>query len=170
MTTAAWVGAAWLAWVVSGAAARYTGMGHVFPDVVVVFVVFMALRRDAVSVAVAALALGYLVGRQELAPTGLFSFALLVTAIGTQIVAGHLAASGALFFAFVSGAVVVAYHALLFVLLYVFRGEAGFASWATALFVPTGLATMIAALVFHPMLCWLDRRLTPEQRQELSWR
>ena len=139
------------------------------PDMTVIVVCFLALRRDPVSLTVVATFLGYLAGRQALAPSGLHETALIFTALGVYFAAGSLAGGGGLFFAFASGVAVMCYHALLFVLIYWQRGMAGFASWATAMLVPDGLATCFVALLCYLPMCWLDRRLTQDKREGLAW-
>lgn len=169
MRVAAWIVLGWLAMTLQTAMAVHLAPGYVMPDPVVVVVVFLALRREPVSVALMALALGYLVGRQALAPTGLHEVAMVVTAVGVYIIAGHLAGNGTLFFAMICGVAVMSYHLLVYALLLVVRGHAGFATWATALLVPQALLTSVLALVSHRPMAALEARLSPRQHEGLTW-
>jgi len=166
-----------LAWVALGflgvtfwtALAARIQIGHVLPDAAVVTIVFLALRREPIPLALTALALGYLVGRQALAPVGLHEIALTVCAVAVYMVSGRLAARGAAFCAFATAVTAVGYHVLLFALLSTVRGDAGFSSWATALLVPASLATGLLALISYPFMMLIERKLTPEVREGLSW-
>ncbi len=143
---------------------------HVLPDISVIIIVFVSLRREPALIAATALSLGYMTARQALAPAGLHECALVLTAVGTFLSAASLAGSGALFFALTCGVAVMAYHALLFLLMLWSRGEVGFASWAAAALLPNALATCCLALLLHPWLLRLDRRLAQDKREGLTWR
>lgn len=166
-----------LAWIAIGllgvtfwtALAARLQLGHVVPDVAVITVVFLALRREPIPLALTALALGYLVGRQALAPVGLHETALTICAIAVYMVSGRLAAGGAAFCAAAAAVVTVGYHLLLFVLLTAVRGDAGFSSWSTALLVPAAVVTGLLALISHPFMMLVERKLTPVVREGLSW-
>ncbi|HET6344738.1 MAG TPA: hypothetical protein VFH51_07385, partial [Myxococcota bacterium] len=123
-----------------------------------------------IPLAFTGMVLGYLVGRQALAPVGLHEIALVLCSVGVYLAAGHLSGSGALFFALTSGVAVVAYHLIIFGLLLWQRGHAGFSSWATALLLPSALATAFVALLCHGPMVWLERRLTQDKREGLAWR
>ena len=170
MNSLAWIGIGWLASCVMTALHSHGGLAYVMPDPAIVVVTFLAMRREALQVVIVALALGYLVGRQDLAPTGLYPLALGVVALGTQLVSGAIAARGAVFAALMTAAATAAYHALLFALLYGLRGNVGFASWATAALFPNALATAALGLVASPFLAAVDRKLAPDTRTALSWR
>lgn len=166
-----------VAWVVVGciATALWTGLaarfspGHMVPDAAVIVVVFLALRREPVVVALAALAMGYLMGTQALAPFGLYETTMVLTAVCVYVVSGQLAGGGALFFAMVCGGAASFAQVVTFLLL-LLRGNAGFASWVTAALVPSGLITALTALASYPVLMWLEGRLSAEQREAgLSW-
>lgn len=144
-------------------------LGHVLPDAAVVTVVFLALRREPIPLAFTALVLGYLVGRQALAPVGLHEVALTGCAVAVYMVSGRLAAGGAGFCAFATAVAAVGYHVLLFVLLTAVRGEAGFSSWATALLIPASLTTGLLALISYPFMMVIERKLTPVVHEGLSW-
>ena len=90
-------------------------------------------------------------------------------ALVVYMTAGSVAASGVAFFALASGGTVMLYHLLLFILTRVFGGAAGFAGWATAMLVPDAVATAALALVSHPVLAAIERRISADQREELSW-
>ena len=85
------------------------------------------------------------------------------------LASGRLAGGGALFFALTSGAAVMFFHVLLFVLLFVFRTHVGFASWSTALLLPSALATGALALVAYRPMSWLESKLSPVRREGLQW-
>ena len=140
------------------------------PDVAILVTVFIAMRREPMPLTLTALALGYCVGRQALAPVGLHETALVTVAIGVYLAAGNLVGSGGLFFGFTCAVAAMAYHAVVFALLFWQRGSAGFSSWATAILVPSGLATCMAAFICHPFMLWLERRLTQDKREGLTWR
>ena len=164
-----YVAVGWLAMAMWTAIGSRLGMGHVLPDAAVVTVVFVAIRREPIPVTLCALALGYLAGRQALAPVGLHETALVACALVVYMTAGSVAASGVAFFALASGGTVMLYHLLLFILTRVFGGAAGFAGWATAMLVPDAVATAALALVSHPVLAAIERRISADQREELSW-
>lgn len=145
-------------------------LAHIMPDMAVIVIVFLALRREPVPLVMAALALGYIVGRQALAPSGLHETALVVCAVGVYLVAGNIAGSGGLFFALAAGMAVMFYHVVLFLLIYWQRGSAGFASWAAAILLPSAFCTALAALICHPFMMWLEKRLTQDKREGLLWR
>ena len=170
MRTLAWIGFGWLGVVFWTSAAVRIGPYHIIPDAAVVVVAFLALRREPVPLALVALGLGYLVGRQALGPFGLHESAMVICAIGVYMIAGHLAGSGTFFFGLISGAAVMGYHVTLYVLLYIWRDTAGFAGTPTALLIPSALATGALALVFHHPMLWFEKLLMPAQRNTgLSW-
>jgi hypothetical protein len=142
---------------------------HVIPDAAVMTVVFLGLRREPLPLALTALLLGHLVGRQALAPFGLHETALTACAVSVYLASGNLRGGGPVYFAIVSGVACGGYHLLLF-LLALASGHAGFSSWATAALVPSALATGLLALVSYPWMWRLERRLSPEKREGLAWR
>jgi rod shape-determining protein MreD len=170
MSAFAWIGLAWIGTCLVTALEAHGGFGYVLPDPVIIVVVYLALRREALQVVLIALALGYLVGRQDLGPTGLHPLALGVIALGAQLLAGSLAASGPVFQALITAAATAAYHALLFALLYGLRGSVGFASWSTAILVPQALLTALLGIFATPLLNAVEKRLAPDSRASLSWR
>ncbi len=170
MSSLVWIAVAWVGMCLVTALEAHGGFGYVMPDVVIIVIVYLALRREALQVVLIALALGYLVGRQDLGPPGLHPLALGVVALGTQLLAGSIAASGPVFAALVTAAATAAYHALLFALLYGLRGSVGFASFATAILVPAALLTAFAGILVSPLLGAIERRMQPDTRASLSWR
>ena len=144
--------------------------GHVIPDVAVIVVFFLGMRLGPVPLCVAALSLGYFVGRQALAPGGLHEAALIGCAVGVYRMSGSFVGGGSLFFGVAAAVVAVLYHSLLFVMVSLVWGEASFSSWATAALIPGAVATgILGALAYRPM-SWLDQRLTPKHREGLLWR
>lgn len=170
MRIAIWIAIGWFGVTLDTALALRLGPAYIFPDAAVVVLVFLSLHRQPIPMAIAAAAFGYLVGRQAGAPVGLHESAMVITAIGVYVVAGHLAGSGALFFGMITAAATVGYHAALFVLLYVFRGEVGFSSWATTILLLNGLATGTMALIFHRPMQWIERKMAVETYEGLQWR
>lgn len=170
MRNLGWIGVGWIGLIFFSALGARTGGAHVLPDFPVIVVVFLAMRREPVPVALSALALGYLAGRQALAPMGLQEVSLVLVAMGVYLAAGNLSGNGGLFFGFICAVAVMGYHLLLFAMLLWQRGQAGFASWATAVLLPDGLATFLLAIVCHPFMLLLERRLTQDKREGLSWR
>jgi hypothetical protein len=170
MNSLAWIGIAWLASCVMTALRSHGGFAYVMPDPAIVVITFLAMRREALQVVIVALVLGYLIGRQDLAPAGLYPLAMGVVALGTQLVSGAVAVSGVVFAALMTAAATAAYHALLFALLYGLRGNVGFASWATAALFPSALATAVLGLLALPFLAAVEKKLAPDTRTALSWR
>ena len=170
MRNLAWVVVGWAGVVFWSAVSSRLRVGHLVPDAAVVTIVFLALRREPVIVTMTALALGYLVGREALAPVGLHETALVGCAVGVYITSGALTGSGPLFFAAMSGGVTIFYHLLLFLLLFVFRGTAGFSSLSSAVLLPNALLTTLLALLSYGGLSALERRLATDRREALSWR
>lgn len=169
MRTAVWIALGWLGVTFWTALSSRLGVGHVMPDAAIVTVVFVALRREPWAVAITALALGYLVGRQAVAPVGLHETALVACAVVVYVTSGHIAGGGPAFFAAASAVAVAGYHVLLFALTVAGRGDAGFSSWATAVLVPDALLTALLALFSHPWMAWLDLKLAPEKHEGLAW-
>ena len=143
---------------------------HVVPDVALIVAVFLALRREPIPMALSALALGYFSGRLALAPVGLCEGSLILCAIWAYRGSGSVDGSGSVFFGMMCGAMVCVYHALMFGLLLLVRGEAGFASWATASLIPTAVSTFIVATLMHRPMERLERLVAPAPRSGLSWR
>lgn len=170
MNVVVWIGLGWLAVTFWTALGAHLQAGHLIPDAAVVTVVFLALRREPLPLVVAALALGYLSGRQALAPSGLHETVLVLCALVVYFAGGAIAGGGAMFFALASGGAVMLYHLLLFVLGRVGGGELGFTGWTTAALLPSGFVTAALALVSYPAMNALERRLSSEEREELSWR
>jgi len=169
MSVLVYVVIGWLAMALWTAAGARFAPGHVLPDAAVVIAVFVALRREPVPVTVAALLLGYWAGRQALAPIGLHEAVLVACALTVYMTGGSIAGSGARFFALAAGGTVALYHVLLYLLMSVFGGRAGFSGWSTALLVPSGVATAALAWVCHPLLTALERRLSEDRSERLSW-
>jgi hypothetical protein len=159
----------WLSLAVWTAAGAHVGLGHVFPDAGIVVVVWVALRREPIAVTLTALAVGYFAGRQALAPLGLHEAVMVGCALTVYLTGGSLAGSGVRFYALASGGTVMLYHAALYLVSRALGGQAGFSGWATALLIPNGLATALLALAYFPLLAAVERRLTEDRREELSW-
>ena len=157
-------------WFCTAIASRWGSSSHLIPDATVIILTFLAMHREPAQLAIVASSLGYLTGRQMLAPFGLNETALVACAITTYLVAGHLAGSGATFFGVACGGAVMFYHLLLYLLLLVVRGTAGFDGWPTALLVPNGIVTAAVAWLLYPGLLRLERTLTPEKTDGLTWR
>ncbi len=169
MRTALWILLAWLGvtfW--TGLAARLSP-GHVFPDAAIIAVCFVALHHKPIPAVTTALVLGYLIGRQAAAPVGLHETALVSCAIVVYLTSGKLAGSGAFFFAPACGAALIGYHLLLFAALLLGGGQAGFASWATAVLLPNAGATGLLALISYRPMLWLESRLAEKPRAGLQW-
>lgn len=169
MTVFVWVAYGW-AWVtvLTAFGARFQ-CAHVLPDAVAATVVFLAFRRTPVQVCLTTLMLGYLLGRQAVAPVGLHETALVVTGLFIYLAAGNLAGSGVLFFALASGGAAMLYPLLTKLVAWLFGNEIHFTGWATASLLPMGLATAVFALATHWFMARVDKRLEPAQREELSW-
>lgn len=170
MRSAIWIPLAWIATAVATAAAEHVLPAHLLPDAAIVAITFLALRCEAIPVALVALALGYLNGRQAVAPVGLHETAFVASSIAVFAVSGRIVGSGALFFAAASGGAVAFYHLALFLLSWLFRSNAGFASLSAALLLPNAVATALLALAVHPLMIRLDQRLSPDRREGLQWR
>ncbi len=153
----------------SGLACRL-GVGHLVPDVALVVAVYISLHRSLTSTALAACVLTCLCTRQTLAADGLLQAASLVVVVGTYLSASSLSGGGSLLFAATCGLAVIVLHALVYVLLLWQQGHAGFASWASATLVLSGLCTSLVALLLHPLLQRLDRRLRQNKHEGLMWR
>ena len=145
-------------------------LAHLLPNVALVVVVFLAMRRGITEVSVVALALGHLVGTLALAPVGLHELALVGVGLGAFVVGGSLRATGKNYVACVSGLADVAHHILLVLLLMGQGRPVGFCSWAAALLVPQAALTAALAWALHPALTRVDRALTPRGPVGLSWR
>jgi len=169
VSVAAWVAIGWLGVTLTTALGARLGVSHVMPDAAVVTIVFLAFRRHPAQVVLVALALGYLSGRQALAPVGLHEVALILCALTVYFGAGNLAGSGARFFALTSGGAVMLYHLLVYLLASSLGGRAHFAGWGTATLLPTGLITALLALVAEAPMAAIERRLSPSEHEELSW-
>lgn len=170
MITLAWMAVGWLLMSVVTAFGSRLNVGHVMPDIAALVIVFLALRREPILVALVALALGYMSGRQAVAPVGIHESAAVLCAIGAYVASGSIAGGGKFFFVLASGGAAMAYHVCIFLLAYLVGGAAGFSSLATMTLIPTALATSVVAWLLHPLLAWIDKKLAPEQREALSWR
>ncbi len=170
MKNLAWVLLGWTGVVFWSSVGTRIGWYHLMPDAAVMTVVFLALRREPLLVTLTALTLGYLVGRAAVAPIGLHETALVGCAIGVYLASGALTGSGAWFFGIVCGGATMAYHLALYGLLWGARGEPAFSGLATAMLVPSGLVTALLGVVSYPVLNALDRRLTADRHEALSWR
>lgn len=168
-----------LVWVLTGAAAtwfftavgsRWGAASHLCPDAAIIVVTFLAMRREPAQLATVACILGYLVGRQMLAPLGLTETAMVLCSVATYLAVGHLSGGGRLFLGIAAGGAVIFYHLVIFLLLLSVRGEAGFPGWTATLLLPNGALTMVVAWIGYPALMRLERTLTPEKTDGLTWR
>jgi len=165
-----WLIVGWLGISVSAALAHRLLPYHIVPDVGLIVAVFLALRREPIPMALSALALGYFTGRLALAPVGLCEVSLILCSVWAYRGSGSVDGSGSVFFGIMCGAMVCVYHVLIFGLLLLVRGEAAFASWATASLIPTAASTFFVATLMHRPMEWLDRLVAPAPRSGLSWR
>ena len=165
-----WLVLGWLGISMSAALSHKVLPYHVVPDVALIVAVFLALRREPIPMALSALALGYFSGRLALAPVGLCEGSLILCSIWAYRGSGSVDGSGSVFFGLLCGAMVCVYHLLMFGLLLLIRGEAAFASWATASLIPTAVTTFLVATLMHRPMEWLDRLVAPAPRSGLSWR
>lgn len=170
MRATVWILLGALGTLVAAACASRLHVAHLLPNVALVVVVFLAMRRRIAEVSLVALALGYLVGAQALAPVGLHELALVAVGLGAGVVGGSLRATGKNYVACVSGLGDVAYHVLLLLLLMSQDRPVGFSSWPAALLVPQAALTAALAWALHPALHRLDLALTPRGPVGLSWR
>jgi rod shape-determining protein MreD len=170
MRVGVWILAGWFLMQVFTALAWSMAWAHVWPDPVLIVVVYAALRREPSVLMFTAFVLGFLTGRQSLAPLGVHEFALCLTALSAHLVLGQVVGSGTAFFGVMSGFFVMLYHGLLYVLLAYMRGHVGFSSLATASLLPTALVTCVCAWCVHGVLRALDRAVTRERSEGLSWR
>lgn len=169
MRNVAWILLTWFFLNLVTSIATKIPLAYVMPEVVVVVAVFLAFERQAWTLVVCCLVLGYLVGRSALAPVGLHGLSLSITALGVQTLVGSISGGGRSFFA---GCVTVAtaiYHATVFSLLLVVRGHAVFPTWSTALLLPSALLTGALALVAYPSMLAFERRISTDQRESLSF-
>ncbi len=170
MRNVVWIVVAWLATVVTTAVAAGLDISHLLPEIVVVVATYLALEREGPALVACCVAMGYLVGRAALAPLGLHELSLAATALGIHLVVGSITTGGRGFFTVTVAVATMSYHALTFLLLLGFRGSASFASWTTAILVPNALLTAAVALVAYPWLEALERRVSAQQRETLSFR
>ncbi|MEO0814333.1 MAG: hypothetical protein AAFY60_15835 [Myxococcota bacterium] len=171
MRNAVWVGLAWFGTVVCTAFASELSVAHVLPEIVVIVAVFLAFEREGPALVASCLAMGYLVGRAAGAPLGLHELALASTALGLQLVIGSITTGGGRgFFTLSVGVATMAYHAIAFLLLLFFRGTASFPTWTSAILFPSAVLTAAIALLAHPLMEKIERRLSPQQRESLSFR
>ena len=170
MRTAVWVVWAVLVQMLVTAIGARLSFFHVLPDAMIVATVFLAWHRSPVQTATGALVLGYVFGRQALAPSGLYETALVAMGVLVYVVSDSLMMRGRVFFALTSGAAAMAYQLLVTGLSLVFADGVGFYGLPTVSLLPCGLLTAaLAALCHKPMLA-LERRLMPERHQEMLWR
>lgn len=166
----AWIVVGFLATVIMSALAARLPWAHVMPNMALIVVVFLAMRKEAPEICFVAVALGHVVGLQALAPTGLHETALALIALGAFLISGNLSATGSLYVGCVACISDVAYHIAL-VLLLVWQGyEVGFSSWATAALLPQAVFTGLCGWALYRPLEYLDETLTPRRTEGLQWR
>jgi hypothetical protein len=159
---------AWGTAIGSALAARSTLL-HVLPDLALIVLVFLAMRREAPEVAASALVLGFVMGTLALAPPGLHEAACALVALGVFLVTGSLAGAGAGYFALVVGTAEVALHVTLALLAMAQHMHVGFSSLATALLLPQALLTSGLAWALYGALQRLDAWLSPRAPEGLQW-
>ena len=170
MRSLAWIGVGWLGLLLCSALGARLQVAHVLPDVPLLVVIFLSMRRGPLMVAATGLALGFLAGQQALAPVGLHETALTLCGVGMVVAAGNIAAGGSAFYGMAVAVAALGHQLLLASLVYWERGSVGFSSWATALLLPGALCTAGVGLLLHPLLLALERRLTSDTREGLLWR
>ena len=152
------------------AVAAKLGWGHLVPDAALVTAVFAAVHAPLMQATVLAIVLGFSEGQLAGAPIGMHEAGLLVSVVTTYLAAGQLVGEGAIFFASAVAGASLVYHSMLSVLGYLGGRDVFFSHWATALVVPAAFASGVLALVMYRPLRWVDHRLNPRRRTELSWR
>ena len=168
MRTAVWGIVGWLGLCISTAVGFNLGWGYLMPDIPVIVTVFVAMRREPIPMALCAVGLGYLVGRQAGLPTGVGESGMLLCGLVVYRMTGHFAGRD-LFFASVCGGAAIGLQLAIFGLLYTGRGVAAFASDAAAFLVPGGFLTAVVALLLYRPMLRLDGRLQTARREGLSW-
>ncbi|MBN1960064.1 MAG: hypothetical protein JW841_03895 [Deltaproteobacteria bacterium] len=154
--------------IITALGSRFT-IGHLLPDISVVIVVFIAIRREIIPVIITATIIGYFEGQQALAPIGLHEMALTICALFVYLTVGNLAGNGPRFFALTCGGIVMLYHLLLYIIINIFGNAVGFSSWVTSILLPSALVTAMLALIVRPLLMFVERKLYAQQHEELSW-
>lgn len=170
MRLSVWIVLGWLATAFATSLSSRFPVGHLVPQWSVIVVIFLALRRDAISLLLVSLALGCFDGAHALAPAGSHPLALSVMGLVASWLVGPLVARGAVFFTVLTFGGTICYHVLLSLLVSWFDGRVGFASaWNASLLPAAGLTAVVALLLMVPME-HLDRFLATERREDLSWR
>lgn len=170
MRLLAWIVVGFVATVLTSALAARLAFAHVMPNLALVVVVFLAVRKEAPEICLVAVALGHGIGLQAIAPAGLHETALTAVALGAFLVSGNLSATGGLYVGCVACISEIAYHIAL-VLLLVWQGyEVGFSSWATAALLPQAAFTGLCGWALYRPLERLDESLTPRRTEGLQWR
>ena len=169
MRAAVWVGLGWLGLVLCSALAARLPPLLLLPDVPLLVVAFLGIRRSARNAALVAFALGYGVDVMSHAPLGLHQTALVATALLVWLVGEHVGGTGAVHFALVTGVAQLAYHVALLGLLCGQGRPVGFVSWPAALLLPQAALTSCAAWLSYRRLLALHRRLSPHPRRDLQW-
>ncbi len=164
-----WIAVAWFTSVLFTALAHVFHIAHLVPDAAVIIAVFLAFEREAPALVASCVAIGALIGRQALAPTGLHEWSLATVALSIHLVAGNIAGSGRLFFATSVAGATIAYQMTMFCLLWLVRGEAGFPNWTTAVLLPNAMLNALVGWLVHPVLLAVERRLSSEHRESLSF-
>ena len=169
MRDVAWIALGWLGVIFWTALGARLVWGHVLPDCAVIVMIFLAVRRHILVVVTASLVLGYLVGRQAGAPTGLHEFVLAGVALAAYMVVGHLVAGGALFFGLAAGVAVAVYHVGLALVETTLGVPVGFSSPWTAALLPSALLTALVAALAHGPMERIDRLWGQDKTEELGW-
>lgn len=165
-----WLLCGWLCLVLMTALQTRCDIAHVAADPILILLVFFAMRWSPTTFVPMALALGYCTGRAALAPLGLHELALGIVSVGVCIINGHVAGSGARYFAAAVALAQLAYAVLVCGLLLWQGHRLGFSSWTTALLFPNALlSAALAWLVYRPLMA-LEAHLSPSIPRGLDWR
>jgi len=165
-----WMVLGWLGTVLVSAFAARVQVAHMMPNMALVVLIFLAMRKEAPEICLTALVLGHVLGLMALAPVGLHETALLVVALGAFLISGNLSATGSVYAGCVCILADMGYQVLLALLL-VWQGyEVGFSSWATASLLPPALLTGFWGWALYRPLERLDDWLAPRRPEGLQWR
>lgn len=164
-----WIAIGWMASSLFAALKSRLHVAHVFPDPIVLLLVFLALHRNPASVMLHALVFGFFLKVQSSAPMGLQEALCVTSALGVYVLSGRIVGSGRAFFAFMVGAVVCVCHVGAYVLMLLVWGNAAFSSLATAALLPNAAIAALLGYVLYPWMVRLEHRLVPPQREGLSW-
>jgi rod shape-determining protein MreD len=164
-----WVIVAWFLSLVSTSVALYVSPSYILPELPIIVVVYLSLHYPLAHVSLAALALGFTIGSQSGSVLGLHEAALAVSGMIVHLSSGRLAGHGPFFFALITGATTIGYHLSLMLMMTVAQQKVGFASVWTALLAPNAIATSICAFILYSPFLAIDKSLSPQRSEVLSW-